>query len=70
MIPPAQNFCLSDVGTVPLRDVDTETVREMPDAFPASGDVAKAFVGLGTTLTFFMKSPKDRKEICLINGET
>ena len=28
MIPPAQNFCSSDLGMVPLRDVNVEIARE------------------------------------------
>lgn len=61
--PPVQDFCSSDLGMVPVRDMNTETARQMPEDLPALSDAVKAFVGSWVTPTFFSlkTSPKDGK---------
>lgn len=41
---PAQDFCSSALGMVPVRDVNTETGRGIPEDPPALSDVLKAFI--------------------------
>lgn len=64
MRPPVQDFCSSDLGMVPVRDMNTETARQMPEDLPALSDAVKAFVWSWVTLTFFSlkTSPKDGKK--------
>lgn len=61
--PPVQDFCSSDLGMVPVRDMNTETARQMPEDLPALSDAVKAFVWSWVTLTYFSlkTSPKDGK---------
>lgn len=64
MIPPAQDFCSSDLGMETVRDVNTEAVREMPEDLPAPSDAMKDFVWSWVSLTFFFSLkivPKDGK---------
>lgn len=58
-----QDFCSSDLGMVPVRDMNTETARQMPEDLHALSDAVKAFVWSWVTLTFFSlkTSPKDGK---------
>lgn len=49
----AQDFCSSDLGMVPVRDVNTETVREMPEDLPALSGAVKVCVWSWVSLTFF-----------------
>lgn len=62
-MPPTQDFCSSDLGMVPVRDVNTEPVREMPEDLPALSDAAKACVRSWVRLTHSSLKipPKDGK---------